>query len=165
MTNDALRGRLLLWAAALAAALAVGLPAFRPALGDRASVLIGPAVGAGMFVGLAGARPPKLHAPPIARAAWLAASAAFEELAWRAVALAVLAAWMGVMAALLVTSIGFAAAHRARLGRRARVHALTGAAFGAAFVCAGLVAAIAAHSVYNLLVDLAAGGEREPEPG
>jgi membrane protease YdiL (CAAX protease family) len=128
-------------------------------------MLVGPAVGAGLFVGLAGARPPKLHAPTIARAAWLAASAAFEELAWRAVALAVLAAWMGVVAALLVTSVGFAAAHRARLGRRAHVHVLTGAGFGTAFVCAGLVAAIAAHWVYNLLVDLAIRGEREPEPG
>ena len=161
MANDVLRGRLLLWATAFAAALAVGLPAFRPALGSQASVLIGPAVGAGLFLGLAGI-PSTLRAPTIPRAAWLAASAAFEELAWRAVALAALAAWMGVLAALLVTSAGFAAAHRARLGRRASVHVLTGAGFGAAFVCAGLVAAIAAHWVYNLLVDLAVRGELEP---
>ena len=163
MTNDVLRGRLLLWATALAAALAVGLPAFRPALGDRVSVLIGPAVGVVLFLGLAGGAPPRrLRAPTIPRAAWLAASAAFEELAWRAVALAAFATWMGVWPALAVTSVGFAAAHLVRLGRRARVHLLTGAGFGAAFVCAGLVAAIAAHWVYNLLVDLALGDEREP---
>jgi Type II CAAX prenyl endopeptidase Rce1-like len=162
VTDDVIRGRLLLWATALVAALAVGLPAFRPELQGRASVLVGPAVGAGLFLGLAGTRFPEFRAPTIARAAWLGASAAFEELAWRAVALAVLAAWMGVLAALVVTSVGFAAAHQARLGRRARVHVLTGAGFGAAFVCAGLVAAIAAHWVYNLLVDLALRGEREP---
>jgi len=159
VTTDVLRGRLLIWATALAAALAVGLPAFRPVLGDRVSMLIGPAVGAPLFLGLAGVpRSRRFHAPTIPRAAWLAASAAFEELAWRAVALAALAVWLSVWAALIVTSAGFAAAHWARLGRRARVHVLTGAGFGTAFVCSGLVAAIAAHWVYNLLVDLSVRG-------
>lgn len=162
MANDVLRGRLLLWATAFVAALGLGLPAFRPALGNRESLLVGPSVGAILFRCLAGAARPRLRAPSIPRAAWLAASAAFEELAWRAVALAALAAWLGVLAALVVTSIGFAAAHRAQLGRRARVHLLTGAGFGAAFVCAGLAAAIAAHWVYNLLVDLALRSDRGP---
>ena len=162
MTNDVLRGRLLLWATAFVAVLGLGLPAFRPALGNRESLLVGPSVGALLFFGLAGAARPRLRAASITRAARLAASAAFEEVAWRAVALAALAAWLGVLAALVVTTIGFAGAHRPRLGNRARVHLLTGAGFGAAFVCAGLVAAIAAHWVYNLLVELALRGAGEP---
>ena len=41
------------------------------------------------------------------------------------------------------TSAGFAACAPATLGRRAAVHLVTGVGFGGAFVCAGLVAAIA----------------------
>ena len=152
---------MLLWGTALAGAIAVGLPAFRPAFESRMSLLVGPAVGALLFFGLAGV-PPRLPLPTAPRAVWLAGSAAFEELVWRAVALAAFAAWIGPFAALLLTSAGFAAAHRASLGRRADIHVLTGAGFGAAFLCAGLAASFAAHWVYNLLVDLSL---RAQEPG
>jgi len=160
VSGDVLRGRLLLWGTALAAVLAVGLPAFRPVLGNRASVLVGPAIGAALYIGLAGA-PPRLRLPTVPHAMWLAGSAAFEELVWRAVVLAALAAWIGAVAALLLTSVAFAVAHQARLGRRAGIHVITGAGFGAAFLCAGLAASFAAHWIYNLLVDLSLRSERE----
>jgi membrane protease YdiL (CAAX protease family) len=110
-------------------------------------MVVGPPIGVGIFVALAGT------AAGVARAAWLAAGAAFEELLWRGVVLAILASWTGAATALVASTAGFALAHRSRHGRRAWIHLVTGSAFGGAFVCAGLWAAIAAHAVYNLLAD------------
>lgn len=154
MPADVLRGRLLLWGTALMAAAVVGLPAFHPLLGIRATI-VGPLIGIALFLGLAGTlRVPRASGLRPGRALLLTAASTFEELVWRGVALAWLAARAGLPAALALTSTGFAAAHRGRHGGRAPLHLATGAGFGIAFACAGLAAAILAHSLYNLLVDL-----------
>lgn len=154
MSTDLMRGRLLLWGTAFTAAALGGLPAFQSPAAAAAGV-VGPATGGCLFLALA--RTLRLPSParlrPV-RALWLAAGAAFEELVWRGAALAWLAARAGLPAALALTTAGFATAHRGRHGARASVHLVTGAGFGAAFACGGLVAAMLAHAVYNLLVDL-----------
>jgi len=140
----------------------VGLPAFRPQLAGAAPVLVGPVVGLATFAALAGRprRPRAIDRVVAARALWLSAGAAFEELVWRGFLLGALALRIGVSGALLASSAAFALAHRGRTGRP--THLFTGLAFGSAFVCAGLVAAIGAHAAYNVLVDLAVQAEREP---
>ena len=70
----------------------------------------------------------------IAKQAVLAAWAGVEEIVWRALLLAELARVVGVPAALGVSSVGFALWHPSRR----RLHLLTGLAFGAAFLVAGL---------------------------
>lgn len=164
MASEVVHGRLLLWATAFAAAALVGLPAFRPLLEGAGWPLVGLAVGLGLFALLAGAPrlPRRRPDEAILPIAWLAADAAYEELLWRGIALAGLAAVVGVPGALVATSVVFALSHRSRQGRRAAVHVATGAAFGAAFVCAGLVAAVAAHASYNALVYLGIRAEQEP---
>ncbi len=122
--------------------------------------MTGPAVGIGLFVLLAHAAP-AVRLPPrgrrvlVARAAYLAAAAAYEEILWRGVALAALVPVFGSLGALAVTCAGFAASHHRSHGRRSIVHLATGGGFGGAFLCGGLAAAILAHVTYNLLVDLA----------
>jgi membrane protease YdiL (CAAX protease family) len=114
-------------------------------------------IGAGLFVLLAGDRP---HAPKrplgiiLARAAYLVGAAGFEELLWRGLALGLGSHWVGPLAALALTSVGFALWHHRSLGRRWGVHGATGFGFGAAFIFGGLAASILAHAVYNVLVDL-----------
>jgi membrane protease YdiL (CAAX protease family) len=162
VTASLVRSRLLLWATAFAAAAIVGLPPWDPPLGGAAAVAAGALAGAVLFVALAGRprRPRNRPGVALARAAWLSAGAAFEELLWRGLALALLLPRLGLAGALGATSAGFAFAHRHQ-GRDA-VHLVTGGVFGTAFVCAGLAAAIAAHASYNVLVDLGVLTEREP---
>lgn len=124
------------------------------------AVVSGPLCGVGLFVTLAGGRLPRgrPRASPRALALrWtsLAAAAGLEEVLWRGLVLGGLAVAIGVPVALAVSSGGFALWHHAVLGRRAAVHVLTGLAFGADFLLGGLVAAILAHAVYNVLVDWA----------
>ncbi len=67
---------------------------------------------------------------------------------WRRFLFGVLAA-AGTVPAAVVTTVAFAATHRH--GRRA--HLLTGAMFCGAYLATGrLIAAVAAHAAYNLLV-------------
>jgi membrane protease YdiL (CAAX protease family) len=151
---------LLLWAASFAAAAACGLVT-APALG--LGLLTGPAIGAGLFLVLAGGLPRLPRRPPrivAGRAGYLLAAAVFEELIWRGLALGMLLNATGPPAALVLTSIGFALWHRRALGRRSAVHVATGAGFGVAFLVGGLVAAILAHAVYNVLVDISVQAER-----
>lgn len=91
---------------------------------------------------------------PLALAVLLVVVGASEEVLWRGFALGHLAAVAGVLPALVLTTLGFAATHYPALGARGvRVHLLTGAAFGAVFVTTGsLTACVAAHALYNLLV-------------
>jgi membrane protease YdiL (CAAX protease family) len=143
-----------LWATAFALAGAAGLIA-RPAIGPE--LLGGPAIGLALFVMLAGGRPrfPARRASVLAaRGVYLVGGAAFEELIWRGIALALLTRPLGTFAALGLTSVLFALSHRRALGRPTVVHVATGAAFGVAFVWGGLASAILAHAVYNVLVDL-----------
>lgn len=163
---ELIRGRLLLWGATFAGAAALGLPDYRPPSRSSLLVLAGPGVGGALFTALAGGsvprpRIPRSRAPAVAaRWAYLAAAAAFEELLWRGLALAGLALVVGPLPALAVSSAGFAVWHRRSFGRRCAVHLITGFAFGAAFLTGGLVAAILAHAVYNVLVDLAVQSQR-----
>jgi membrane protease YdiL (CAAX protease family) len=157
---ELVRGRLLLWTAAFAGAAATGLvppPKAGPGL------LGGLVIGAGLFVLLAGARPRAPDRPAtvlVTRAAYLSAAAAFEELLWRGLALALISARAGSLAALVLTSLAFALWHRRSLGWRRAVHAATGLGFGAAFLWGGLAASILAHALYNVLVDLSVQAER-----
>ncbi len=144
----------MLWATVGAFAAAAGLVT-RPVLGPRLAG--GPAIGIGLFVLLARGWP-RLPARPgsviATRAAYLIGAAAFEEVLWRGIALTLLASRLGPAAALALTSGLFALSHRRALGRGSAVHLATGGAFGMAFLSGGLLSAILAHAVYNVLVDL-----------
>jgi membrane protease YdiL (CAAX protease family) len=125
----------------------------------------GPVCGATLFVALSGGRLPRARPAGRFRAlalrwTWIGSLAALEELVWRGIALAWLALALGPIVALLLTSVGFALWHRPRLGRRCAVHVVTGAAFGTAFLVGGLVSAVLAHAIYNVLVDWAVQAEQ-----
>ena len=92
----------------------------------------------------------------LARGAVLIAKSAEEEAIWRALVLGALVHPLGAAGALAVSTVLFAAAHVGRLGRRAWWHLATGATFGLAYLATGrLIAAIAAHGTYNILVGVA----------
>ena len=96
----------------------------------------------------------------LAVAGILLAVAIAEEPVWRWAVLDGLVAVAGPVAAVLLSTLGFAVAH----GRARRVigtHTVTGGAFGLAYVATGrLVAAIGAHASYNLAVLAADLGRR-----
>ena len=113
-----------------------------------------------LFVALAG-RPPRVRLPRraripavVAKASFLAARSAGEEVIWRWFVLGGLAPVVGALPALAASTAGFAIAHHRSQGTRGvLVHVLTGAAFGCVFLATGsLVAAVTAHVAYNLLV-------------
>jgi membrane protease YdiL (CAAX protease family) len=126
---------------------------------------LGPVAGAATFLVLSGGRFPLALPRPLGRTMairWLAlgATAALEEVVWRAVVLGGLLIFVGPWPALAVSSASFAIWHWPALHRRCVVHLVTGAAFGSAFLADGLLAAILAHALYNLLVDWAVHAER-----
>ena len=90
----------------------------------------------------------------------LLAVAAAEEAVWRWAVLDGLDAVAGPIVAVSLSTLGFAVAH----GRTRRVigtHAVTGGAFGLAYISTGrLSAAIGAHASYNLAVFAADLGRR-----
>ncbi len=151
----------MLWAAVLAAAAAAGIS---PGV-SRPALAAGPAIGVALFVLLARERP-RLPPPPLAvvaaRATYLVGAAAYEELLWRGLALALTALWIGPVAALVATSVGFGIRHRRPDERGGLLHTATGLGFGTAFLLGGIAAAILAHVSYNLLVDAAVRAERRP---
>ncbi len=112
-------------------------------------------VAAGLVLYLAASRklpvlPPRGAPLPLtlATALFLAVAAANEEILWRRVVLGELLR-TGAGAAIAASALGFALAHRARSG----LHLLTGAVFGTVYVVTGaLLAAVAAHWTYNLLL-------------
>ncbi len=118
---------------------------------------------AGLLLYVAGTRRrPRL--PPLrgsisllaARYGFLGLWAASEEIVWRRSLLGELLAG-GALAAFALSSLAFSLAHRARRG----LHLVTGAAFGAIYLGTGiLVASIAAHWIYNVLV----GSSLDPQP-
>lgn len=125
---------------------------------------LGPASGAAAFLLLAGGRFPLGRPRPLGRSTlvrWvrLAAAAALEEVVWRGMLLGGLLLVVRPWVALAVSSIAFALWHWPSLRRGCVVHVVTGAAFGGAFLAAGLPAAILAHTLYNLLVDWAVHAE------
>ncbi len=162
---EPIAGRLLLWATVLVGTAAVGLPDYRPPAQSALLLLAGPVTGTAAFLLLAGKNLPRprlrLRWPAAGvRWAYFAGAAAVEEVVWRGLVLAGLAPLIGPPAALAVSTAGFAVSHLRTLGRRSPVHLVTGAAFGAAFLVAGLASAILAHAVYNVLVDLAVRSKR-----
>jgi ABC-2 type transport system ATP-binding protein len=93
----------------------------------------------------------------VAKAAFLGCSSASEEILWRWFLLGELSSKIGVPAAFLVSTLGFAVVHgRWQGGRGVAVHVMTGSVFGGIFLVTGsLAAAIAAHVTYNLLIAVA----------
>ena len=145
----ALRGALASGLAAAAVAATVGLPRVPPQLPAWSAALAVP-VAPLLFAALAG-RAPQLRWPGPRRTAVVGgvvfARAALEELFWRGLVLGAVAGAILAPGALALSSVGFAYAHR-----RCR-HAVSGAAFGALYLASGrLVAPIAAHGLYNLIV-------------
>jgi ABC-2 type transport system ATP-binding protein len=95
---------------------------------------------------------------PKAKVAILGLAAVNEELLWRRLVLGGILP-VGVVAALAVSTLGFALAHRARPA----LHLGTGATFGSLYVATGALAApVAAHWAYNTV--LLAGLRRDPPP-
>ena len=140
-------------AALLAAVLSPPQPTRR--LPVAAATLAGLGAGAALFTAAVRLRRP-VRGLGLARPLVLGLCAANEELLWRRVLLGELLA-AGPLAALMVSSAGFAIAHR----RRRRLHAVTGAGFGAVYLATGFLgASIAAHWLYNALVGTL--GERSP---
>ena len=137
----------------VAAALLVRLPTapLRAPLPIQAALPAGLLAGGLLSALLARGR---VHGVRPALAVLVVAVGMSEEVLWRGFTLARLAAAAGVLPALGLTTLGFAATHYpAMRARGVRVHLLTGAAFGAVFVATGsLVACAAAHALYNLLV-------------
>jgi membrane protease YdiL (CAAX protease family) len=128
-------------------------------------VAFGPASGAATFLLLAGgrvrlARPRPLGRAMVVRWAGLAAGAALEEVVWRGILLGGLLLVVGPWVALAASSTAFALWHWPSLRGRCVVHVVTGAAFGGAYLAGGLLAAILAHALYNVLVDWAVHAEQ-----
>jgi ABC-2 type transport system ATP-binding protein len=96
-----------------------------------------------------------------AKCTFLSLRSASEEVVWRWAVLGSLSASAGSATALLLSTLGFALSHAPAQGRRGVVvHLLTGATFGGIYVATGsLLAAIAAHVTYNLLVAIAVEGQ------
>lgn len=130
-----------------------------------AAALLGSiALGVLLFCAVARGRPAVPRGRALSRGALLVPWACVEELVWRFGALGALRPLTGPVAALSLSSAGFALAHWRQAGTLSlRVHFLTGATFGCAFLLTGMLsAAIAAHASYNVLV--AAAVERGPPP-
>jgi len=98
----------------------------------------------------------------LARSAVLTAKSAEEEAIWRGIVLGLLLPPLGPLGALASSSALFAGAHVRRLGRRAWAHLATGSTFGLAYLATGrILAAMAAHSTYNVLVGVATMSETD----
>ena len=127
-----------------------------------AAVAVGLAAATVLFAALVRARvrfrPKRWHPPAlVARGGFFAVRSASEEVAWRWFLLGSLAPAVGMLGAFAASTAGFALAHTGpQRGRGVVIHALTGGAFGGVFIVTGsLLAAVAAHGGYNLLVLLA----------
>jgi ABC-2 type transport system ATP-binding protein len=134
----------------------------RPPFALAAAIPVGLFAGTTVFAALARRVPTVRRRSAAAFGAGLTAAVAgaSEEAIWRGFLLARIAPRAGIAAALVVTSIGFAATHFPALRHVGfGVHLGTGTVFGVVFVATGSLAACAvAHAVYNLLALLG----REP---
>ena len=155
-------GRLAAWVA-----LAIGATQVAPAVAPldpsletpTEALAAGCLAGAAGFVVLARRRIPasSLAAVPrgrlLARGVVLTAKSAEEEAIWRALVLGALLRPVGLLGALIASTLLFAGAHVVRQGRRAWAHLVTGSLFGLTYLATGrLSAAVAAHGTYNVLV-------------
>jgi ABC-2 type transport system ATP-binding protein len=149
-------------AAVAVALLASAQVSFHRRVPLTAAVAIGLAAAIVLFAALVHARvrfrPKRWRAPAlVARGGFFAVRSASEEVAWRWFLLGSLAPAVGMLGAFAASTAGFALAHAGpERVRSVVVHALTGGVFGAVFIVTGsLLAAVAAHGGYNLLVLLA----------
>lgn len=119
---------------------------------------------AALFAVLARTRPVLPRRRAVAQGIALLPAACIEELVWRLGALGSARPLAGPIAALSLSSLGFALAHFGQAGTLSvRVHFVTGSVFGGVYLATGtLLAAVAAHATYNLLV--AAAVERRAPP-
>jgi membrane protease YdiL (CAAX protease family) len=138
---------------AVALLLAVSPARPEPRLPQAVALAAGAAAGVLLFVGAA-RRVPGLPSARrglpvlVARQGVLGLWAANEEILWRRIVLGELLP-AGPLAAVAVSSLGFALAHR----RRQVLHVSTGACFGGVYLATGsLGASVAAHWSYNVLV-------------
>ena len=130
----------------------------RGPLVDAAGILAGVLVGVGLYRLIASGTGNARHARPaavIALALVFVAISVAEEILWRGLAFDYLAP-RGTVLALIVTTVGFALVHGVHQGfSGVRFHLLTGLAFGLTMLVTGsLLAAIAAHTGYNLTLFL-----------
>lgn len=138
----------------MAAATAVAAPAPAPTdprLGALPAAALGVALGAALFLVLAGTptRLPRDGQLTAVQAGFLLGWAWVEEMVWRRLLLSSVSVVAGVALGFLAATALFALAHPHGRG----THLVTGATFGGAFVATGrLGAAIASHVTYNLLV-------------
>jgi ABC-2 type transport system ATP-binding protein len=148
-------------ASALVAALEPPRPT--PAQGLATALAVGALLAVVLFVLLARSFPrlavsPERRLLVAGKTSVLAMGAALEEVVWRWLVLGLLLP-LGAPAALLLSTLGFAACHRG--ARAQRTHLVTGSVFGVAYICTGrLAAALVAHAGYNALVAIAADGAR-----
>jgi Type II CAAX prenyl endopeptidase Rce1-like len=140
-------------ALAVSLALALEPPHPDPRLPRPVALAVGMVAGAALFVAASRRRPRfgRRRGAKLVRAGrqlFLGLCAVNEELLWRRVLLGELL-YAGPVAALALSSAGFALAHR-----RARLlHVGTGSAFGGVYLATGFLgASITAHWVYNTLV-------------
>ncbi len=137
-------GLLATWGAA-AASLAIARPRGPVVLPSAAAAAAaGAVVGSALFVALSASAPRRCPRAQLALLIVLTAGA--EEIVWRRFLLDGLGTRAGPVPALLLTTLLFGFAHRH--GRR--LHALTGACFGALYLLGGLPAAWAAHAAYDI---------------
>ena len=128
----------------------------------------GAAAGLALTLVLAGGFPPRERTVAADRrlvlvCAVVVVASACEEIVWRGFGIGELSGTLGTVAAFVVSTAGFALAHAGRVSTL--THLATGAAFGGVFLATGsLLAAIAAHATYNLLVVLAVGSSRTAQP-
>jgi membrane protease YdiL (CAAX protease family) len=138
-------------ALAVSLRFALSPPQPPPQLAPALALVLGAFAGAVLFVAVsrrrpsfAGARIERL----LGRQLFLGLCAANEEIVWRRTLLGELLP-AGSVVALVVSSAGFAVAHR----RSRLLHIGTGSVFGVLYLATGVLAAsIAAHWVYNALV-------------
>ncbi len=123
------------------------------------ALAFGGIAGATIFVALARSPFPTaaLSAAPrrrlLVRSIILTARSVQEEAVWRGLVLGLLGGTVGRLGALVLSSGMFAAAHARPQGRAATAHLATGSVFGASYLATGrLLAAIVAHSAYNVCV-------------
>ena len=169
-SRELLVGRIVGWAACVAIAAGVGLPAPDGVVGVPLALPAGIVIGVLLFAVLSGGRVPgpvfrRDRAFRLAvRSGYLVLRSAVEEIVWRGIGIGALAPLIGTLPALALTTIGFAAVHLPKLGRASVGHLLTGAVFGSLYlVGGGLAAPIAAHATYNLMIALALEARR-PRP-
>jgi membrane protease YdiL (CAAX protease family) len=128
------------------------------------ALVCGAGLGAALFSALARERPPLPRSRALVRGVVLVPSACVEEVVWRLGALGALRPLAGPVAALSLSSLGFALVHWRQAGSLSlRVHLVTGTAFGLSFLVTGMLSvAITAHAAYNLLVAAAVDRGRPP---